>query len=97
MPPTLLVVEADPATRLAWRTLFAGRGWDVREAGSVAEGMASLEPAPDYLILARDLPDGDGEAILRRTREAGLTTRVAVAAACDIVDVYREAVLAAAG
>ena len=97
MRPTLLIVEADPAIRLIWRTLFAGRGWDVREADNVTRGLASLEPAPDYLILARHLPDGDGEAILGQVREAGLKTRVAVAAACDVVEVWRGAMLAVAG
>ena len=93
MRPKLLIVEADPANRVVWRTLFADRGWDVCEAGTVAEGLASLDPAPDYLILALELPDGDGGAILAQVRETGHKTRVSVAAACDVV----EAMLAVAG
>ena len=79
MRPSVLIIGASPAIRLLWRTVFACRGWDVREADTVAGALASLDPAPDYLILDPHLPDGDGGPILRRVREAGLRTRVAVA------------------
>ena len=78
MRPTLLVVEDDDAMRTVWQVVFAGRGWRVVSAATVAEGLAGLDPAPDCLILDLDLPDGDGEAILRRVRDAGLKTRVVV-------------------
>lgn len=74
----LLVVEDDESIRTSWTVIFSQRGWEVITARSVAEGLALLDPAPDYLILDLTLPDGDGETILRRVRETNLKTRVAV-------------------
>ncbi len=48
---TLLVVEDDESVRAVWDTLFSQRGWNVISVGTVAEGLASLDPPPDYLIL----------------------------------------------
>jgi ActR/RegA family two-component response regulator len=74
----LLVVEDDAMSRRAWQTIFGRRGWEVLAAGTVAEGLALLDPAPDYLILDLRLPDGGGEEVLRKVRDGGLKTRVAV-------------------
>jgi len=73
-----LIVEDDPAMREVWQVVFSRRGWDVALASTVAEGLALLDPPPDFLILDLRLPDGGGEAILRRVRDAKLKTRVAV-------------------
>jgi DNA-binding response OmpR family regulator len=78
-----LIVEDDPTLAEVWRTVFSARGWDVSVASSVAEGLLRLDPAPDYLILDLQLPDGAGEVILQRVREAGLKTRVAVTTGSD--------------
>jgi DNA-binding response OmpR family regulator len=74
----LLIVEDHAATRAALQILFARRGWEVTEAGTVSEALARLDPPPDYLLLDLMLPDGDGESVLRMVREAALGTRVAV-------------------
>ena len=81
--PKLLIVEDDPAMQTVWDVVFSQRGWDVAIASTVAEGLASLDPPPDYLILDLMLPDGGGEAILRRVRDAKLKTRVAVTTGTD--------------
>jgi two-component system response regulator RegA len=60
------------------RAAFARQGWDVRVAGSVAEGLSSLEPPPHFIILDLGLPDGVGETILRKVRDDHLESRVAV-------------------
>jgi DNA-binding response OmpR family regulator len=78
MRPRLLVVEDDAEMQVVWRVVFANRGWDVAIASSVGEGMALLDPAPDFLILDLMLPDRGGEAILRKVRDDKLPTRVAV-------------------
>lgn len=90
--PKLLIVEDDATLSEVWRTVFSGRGWDVSSAGTVAEGLAMLDPAPDFLILDLQLPDGGGEAILSRVRESGMKTRVAVTTGSD--DTSRLAALA---
>jgi DNA-binding response OmpR family regulator len=82
-----LIVEDDELIRRAWHEIFGSRGWDVTAVGTVAEGMASLDPAPDYLILDLSLPDGDGETVLRKVRDDDLKTRVTVMTA--VVDVSR--------
>ena len=74
----LLVVEDDPATRKALSKYFKIKGWDVRVASTVAEGLMQLDPAPDFVILDLMLPDQGGEVLLRKIREDGLPTRVAV-------------------
>lgn len=81
--PKLLIVEDDAAMRTVWEVVFSQRGWDVILASTVAEGLAALDPPPDYLILDLRLPDGGGEVILRRVRDARLKTRVAVTTGSD--------------
>src|SRR3954451_14818414 len=83
--PTLLVVEDDEMSRRAWKAIFSRRGWAVTAVGTVAEAMALLDPAPDFLILDLSLADGDGEAILGKVRDDNLKTRVAVTTGtCDV-------------
>jgi DNA-binding response OmpR family regulator len=74
----LLIVVADMATRVSLSSLFRGEGWEVAAARSVAEGLASLDPLPDWVVLDLWLPDGDGEKVLRAVRGAGTTCRVAL-------------------
>ena len=81
--PRLLIVEDDAALLVVWQIVFARRGWEVAVASTVAEGLAALDPVPDFLILDLLLPDQGGEVILRSLREAGLKTRVAVTTASD--------------
>ncbi len=83
MRPTLLIVEDDDAMREVWRVVFGSRGWEVAVASTLQEGLALLDPPPDYLILDLLLPDGGGEAILRKVRDGGLPTRVAVTTGAD--------------
>src|SRR4051812_2028306 len=63
--PRLLIVEDDASLREVWEVIFRCRGWDVTSASTVAEGLALLDPPPDYLILDLGLPDAGGEIILR--------------------------------
>jgi len=87
--PKLLIVEDDVAMRTVWQVVFSQRGWDVTVAVTLAEGLAALDPPPDYLILDLRLPDGGGEAILRKVRDDKLKTRVAVTTGSDNRDQLR--------
>lgn len=79
---SLLIVDDDPSTRRALSRLFSRKGWRVREAGTIAEGLAHLQrEVPYFLVLDLMLPDGDGETLLRWVRGAGLPIRVAVCTA----------------
>jgi two-component system response regulator PilR (NtrC family) len=81
--PRLLVVDDDSYTRAGLKTLFTGEGWLVTTAGTIAEALALLDPAPQCVILDLRLPDGGGEAVLREIRARSLRTRVAVCSGID--------------
>jgi CheY-like chemotaxis protein len=74
----MLLVEDHAETRHLMCRILSLCGWKVVEAGSIAEALARLDPPPDCLMLDLQLPDGDGEALLRKIREDGLPTRVVV-------------------
>jgi len=74
----MLLVEDDPDTRNLLRRILTLCGWVVVEAGSIAEGLAWLDPPPDCVVLDLELPDGDGSLILKKIRDDGLMTRVVV-------------------
>ena len=76
----LLVVEDDVPTRDALCDYYSRMGWQISEAGTVAEGLTKLdiEPEPCFLILDLMLPDGDGITVLEAVRQKGLRTLVAV-------------------
>jgi len=82
----MLLVEDCHETRRAMRRILALCGWEVAEAGTVAEGLAHLASPPDCLLLDLEMPDGDGEAILRRVRAEGLPVRVIVNTGMDDPD-----------
>ena len=73
-----------------YSVLFANRGWEVTSASTVAEGLALLDPRLDFLLLDWALPDAGGGVILRRVRDAGLKTRVAVTTGTSDADQLRE-------
>ena len=77
----LLIVEDHDATRRTLARLMSLRGWEVQVASTLAEGIDLLDNEPEWLILDLMLPDGEGESVLRRIKEAKLTTRVAVTTA----------------
>jgi two-component system KDP operon response regulator KdpE len=79
----VLLVEDHLATRGLLRRILALCGWDVLEAATVAEGLAQLDPPPDCIVLDLELPDGPGEALLRRVRVERIPTRVVVSSGTD--------------
>lgn len=81
--PRLLVVDDDIYTRNAFHSLFTPRGWQVGLAGTIAEGLVGLDPSPHCLILDLNLPDGNGERILREVRLRHPRTLVAVCSGTD--------------
>jgi DNA-binding NarL/FixJ family response regulator len=74
----VLIVEDHRGFRFALGGLFRRVGWDVEAVGTVAEGLAALEPPPECAVVDLALPDGDGEAIVRRVKEAQPPTCVTV-------------------
>jgi DNA-binding NarL/FixJ family response regulator len=76
----ILLVEDHAETRHMLRRILALTltDWEVTEAATVEEGLAQLDPPPDCVLLDLELPDGPGEAILRKVRQDHLQTRVVV-------------------
>ncbi len=81
--PRLLIVDDDFYTRHALHALFTRRGWLVGLASTVAEGLSNLDPAPRFIILDLNLPDGGGESVLREVRRTLPGTLVAVCSGSD--------------
>ncbi|MGH2452488.1 MAG: response regulator [bacterium] len=77
-PPRILAVDDQPANLTLVRRILTPAGFEVREARSGAEALASArEQPPDLILLDMHLPDMHGLEVLRRLREsawgAGLT------------------------
>jgi excisionase family DNA binding protein len=68
--PSVLIVDDDPGTRAFVRASLELEGFEVREAGSAAEGLAALEEEPpDLILLDVMMPQMDGWEMLRRVQE----------------------------
>lgn len=78
----MLIVDDDSWTRYALAGIVRKRGYLVLTTGTVEGGIALLAEEPDCLILDLCLPDGRGEAILRKVREEGRHCRVVV---CTVI------------
>jgi len=81
----MLVIEDHPETRALLSRILCLilDGWEVVEAATVEEGLNRLVPPPDCVLLDLELPDGPGEAILRKVRQDHLQTRVVVNTGAD--------------
>jgi DNA-binding NarL/FixJ family response regulator len=67
VPPSVLLIDDDPAFRRLARRAFAGTGVSVvGEAGTAAAGASAVrELKPDVVLLDVGLPDGDGFILAR--------------------------------
>jgi len=67
----VLVLDDDPAIRAICAEVLRSQGYEVIEAGTVAEGRrAVLEKSPQLLLVDVQLPDGDGFGLLESLAEA---------------------------
>jgi CheY-like chemotaxis protein len=74
----VLLVEDDRRAHQLLHQVLVNVGYEVISAMTQASGLAGLGRALDCVILDLELPDGSGEAILRRIRGEQLAVRVAV-------------------
>jgi len=66
---TLLLVDDEPSVLSALRRLFRMQGYQVRQASSGAEGLASLREQPaDLVISDMRMPEMDGARFLEQVR-----------------------------
>jgi two-component system CitB family response regulator len=85
-----LIVESDPAMRLALRRLAETLGHEADVAASVREALLKIGCC-ERLLLDLNLPDGCGTAILKRIRARRMGVKVAVVKCVNDDDLYHQA------
>ena len=75
---TLLIVDDDPVSRYATVRLLQKAGFQTREAGTGAEGLAAADAGISAMVLDVHLPDIDGFELCRRLRSRPDTSRIPV-------------------
>jgi len=80
-PVTVLIVDDHPSFRAIAQVVLESDGFAVVGTASDGESglAATLELAPDVLLLDVELPDIDGFAVAARLREAGSETAIVLA------------------
>lgn len=81
----LFLVEDDPMLRKGLTELFEREGYMLTASGSCAEALAQREAlhSAELIVLDIMLPDGDGIALCRRWRQAGIQTPILFLTALD--------------
>jgi DNA-binding response OmpR family regulator len=84
-PKRVLLVDDDTMLRASLAEQFEAEGpYEVLEAGSCAEGRGKArEGLYEFMVLDVGLPDGDGRALCRELREAGVTCPIVLLTAAD--------------
>ncbi len=84
-PKRVLLVDDDTMLRASLAEQIAAEGpYEVLEAGTCAEGRAKAgDGLYEFMVLDVGLPDGDGRALCRALREAGITCPIILLTAAD--------------
>ena len=91
----ILVVDDEPSIVDAVATALRYEGFDVHEATTGRDGLASaIELEPDLVVLDWMLPDIEGIEVGRRLRDRGHKTAILFLTARDLVDYKVEALRA---
>ncbi|MBP7677637.1 MAG: sigma-54-dependent Fis family transcriptional regulator, partial [Thermoanaerobaculia bacterium] len=95
--PRILVVDDEPGITGMLSIVFEREGYEVRTAGSCAEGLRLVgELHPDLVLTDLRMPDGTGFDILRKTRETDSETPVVMITAYTSAKTAIEALKAGA-
>lgn len=78
-PRTLLLVDDDRAFLIRLERAMKARGFDVRVAASVAEGLEQAKSSPpDYAVVDLRLEDGNGLDVVAQIKELRPDSRVVI-------------------
>ncbi|WP_448191100.1 response regulator [Azospirillum sp. sgz301742] len=78
-PVRVLVVDDDPSIRRFLRTSLAAQGYAIAEAEGGTQALDEVRRrAPDLMVLDLGLPTMDGQEVIRRLREDGVTLPIIV-------------------
>lgn len=70
MVSRILVIEDEASIRLLLKINLSARGYEIMEAGTVAEGLnLAISGHPHLVILDLTLPDGSGFTALKELRQ----------------------------
>ncbi len=92
----VLVVDDEALIRWSLAERLRSDGYDVLEAGTVAEAIDHAEQGVDLVLLDYRLPDGDGLEVLRRIRDLDPDTLVMMLTAHKGIDTVVESMKAGA-
>jgi DNA-binding NtrC family response regulator len=89
----ILIVDDDKDVRFPMRRYLTGRGFDVREAESVASAIESFKMArPDAAVVDFSLGDGDGLELLRGLKALDPTLPVIMLTGHGTIDIAVQAI-----
>jgi len=86
-PPSILVIEDQPHTRMLLQVTLGQQGYCCLHASTGIEGVAAtLERAPNIVLLDLGLPDLEGVEVTRRIRERSSVPIIVVSARGEEAD-----------
>jgi two-component system, cell cycle sensor histidine kinase and response regulator CckA len=77
-PATILYVDDEEGSRLAFSHLFRKEGYEVREAATGGEALRLVAEKPDLVVLDVNLPDINGFEVCRRIKAHPATRSIPV-------------------
>jgi len=89
-----LIVDDDSANRSIWELILSDRGYDVRSAADLENGLSHVAGDISLYLIDYHLPDGRGTDIVKHVRKLYPDSIVVMVSMDDDADVIRESMRA---
>jgi len=89
-----LIVDDDSANRSIWELVLSDRGYDVRSAADLENGLSHITDDVSLYLIDYHLPDGRGTDIVKKVRGKFPASVVVMVSMDDDADVIRESMRA---